>query len=258
MPTAALASRSLLVSGGRPPLSVRSPLTRQRIEAFSWSWLLSEGVASVSGQFAPAATPPPAFFGLWLALPGILARWSSNCCDFEVARPAGPTNPRVPSAVTAPPLLEEDGATGAAGAVELPPPPPPQPATTRTPPRSAVETAALMCLWIRCSEPSMPRWSSDIGSSPLSACDHGRPCVQYQPVKRGAANFFAQCWNESRSFFGAVPEPLANVTETTRRWTPIFIFAGLIRTVKTPVLLVLVKRLIVLPSRTKVTVATLV
>src|SRR3954447_16343810 len=257
MPTAALASRSLLVSGGRPPLSVRSPLTRQRIEAFSWSWLLSEGVASVSGQFAPAATPPPAFFGLWLALPGILARWSSNCCDFDVARPAGPTNPRVPPAVTAPPLLEEDGATGAGGAVELPPPPPPQPATTRTPTTSAVETAALMCLWIRCSEPSMPRWSSDIGSSPLSACDHCRPCVQYQPVKRGAANFFPQRWNESRIVFAFVPEPALKVTFTTRRCTPSFRFFGLTRSWIRAAFFVFLTFLTILPSSTKVTVAIL-
>src|SRR3954447_3208961 len=137
---------------------------------------------SISGQFAPAATPPPAFFGFRLALPGILPCLSLNCCDFAVARPAEPTRPWVPSAVTTPPLLEEDGATGADGLAELSPPPPPQPATARTPPtRSAVGTAVLISLWIRFSEPSMPRWSSDIGVSSLSACGHGQMCVQNQP-----------------------------------------------------------------------------
>src|SRR4051794_11245743 len=93
IPAAACASWEFELSGGRPPLSVRSPLTRHRIAALTWSVLLSLGVTPMSGQFAPAPTPPSLFFGLWLALAGILPCLSSNCCDLEVARPAGPTRP---------------------------------------------------------------------------------------------------------------------------------------------------------------------
>src|SRR3954447_21713225 len=169
IPDAACASWEFEFSGGRPPLSVRSPLTRQRIEALTWSMLLSDGVTPVSGQFAPAATPPPAFFGLWLAFAGIFPCLSWTCCDFAVARPAEPTRPSAPSAVTAPPLDEGALVTGAGGLAELSPPPPPHPATAMTPARSAAGTAVLISLWIRFSEPSMPRWLSVIGLSPLSA-----------------------------------------------------------------------------------------
>ena len=51
-----------------------------------------------------------------------------------------------------------------------------------------------------------------------------------QPVKRGVTSFLAQRWNDSRSFFGLVPVPFRKVTETTKRWTPIRILAGLILT----------------------------
>src|SRR5215213_5596094 len=51
-----------------------------------------------------------------------------------------------------------------------------------------------------------------------------------QPVKRGVTSFLAQRWNDSRSFFGFVPVPFRKVTETTKRWTPIRILAGLILT----------------------------
>src|SRR4051794_17644226 len=230
MPFAACASCEFEVSGGRPPLSVRSPLTRQRIAALTWSMFASDGVTPVSEQFAPAATPP-AFFGLWLAVAGILFCWSWNCCDLAVARPAEPTRPSVPSAVTTPPF-EEDWFTGAGGLAELSlPPPPPHPATRTAVARRAVGTAVLMSLWIRFSEPSMPGVLSVIRGRFLECVRSlsSRCPVQGQPVNRGAVSFLAQRWNESRIVFGRVPEPDWKVTLTTMRWTPIFSFFGLTR-----------------------------
>src|SRR5947207_1192120 len=104
----------------------------------------------------------------------VLSLKSCVCAD---ARPAGPTRPWVPSAVTTPPELDGVWLTGAGGLAESSPPPPPHPATAIAPARRTVGTAALISLRNRCSEPSMPRCSSVIGLPFLSGSRHVRPSV---------------------------------------------------------------------------------
>src|SRR3954452_52824 len=103
----------------------------------------------------------------------------------------------------------------------------------------------------------MPRWSSVIGWSPLSAYRHARPCVDNQPVNLGAASFLAQRWKDRRIVFGFVPEPDWKVTLATRRWTPIFSLRGLTRSWISLASFVFLTFLTTLPSSTKVTVAIL-
>src|SRR5436190_3133436 len=132
----------------------------------------SLGVIPESLQASPVATP--CFWApvLWFAFGEILPLASSNCSDFEVARPAWPTRPCVASADTTPPALEGTWFTDPGGLAELSPPPPPHPATARAPTRSSDGAADLISVRIRFAEPSMPVGYRSWGVSFLSVSAH--------------------------------------------------------------------------------------